>query len=57
MTCGDDAQTKVYVAKAQGFWGNVERYYDAPPQMITINHLSGTQAELTQLMQILIMAA
>jgi hypothetical protein len=57
MTCGDDAQTKVYLAKAQGFWGDVESYYDSTPHMVTIDRLSGTQEELTQLMRILAMAA
>lgn len=57
MTCGDDAQIKVYMAKSQGFWGDVDRYFDSPPQMVTIDHLSGTRDELTHLMRILTMAA
>ncbi|ORY66788.1 hypothetical protein BCR35DRAFT_354835 [Leucosporidium creatinivorum] len=57
MTCGDDALTKEYVSKAQGFWGDVKGYYADPPKLLTIDHLSGNRTALIQKMKILLMAA
>ncbi|KAK4053296.1 hypothetical protein OIO90_003908 [Microbotryomycetes sp. JL221] len=57
MTCGDDAFVKTYVAKTQGFWGNVRGYYEDPPKLITIDHLIGSRKELTQMVKIALMAA
>ncbi|BGP31664.1 hypothetical protein JCM10296v2_003438 [Rhodotorula toruloides] len=57
MTCGDDTLTKVFVAKAQGFWGDVDGYYTQPPPLLTVDHLSGTTEDVGQLMKILLTAA
>lgn len=57
MTCGDDALTKEYVSKAQGFWGDVKGYYAEPPMLLTLEHLSGNRSQLIQKMKILLMAA
>ncbi|GAA5880643.1 hypothetical protein JCM3774_000562 [Rhodotorula dairenensis] len=57
MTCGDDTPTKVYAAKSQGFWSDVESYYTAPPPMVTVDRLSGSQAVVTQMVKILLTVA
>ncbi|CEQ40294.1 SPOSA6832_01899 [Sporobolomyces salmonicolor] len=57
MTCGDDTLTKVFVAKAQGFWSDVNRYYTDPPPLMSIDHLSGNKNDLVQLVKILLVAA
>ncbi|GEM07604.1 salivary gland secretion 1 [Rhodotorula toruloides] len=57
MTCGDDTLTKVFVAKAQGFWGDVDGYYSQPPPLLTVEHLTATSEDVKQLMKILLTAA
>ncbi|GAA6012900.1 hypothetical protein JCM10207_008370 [Rhodosporidiobolus poonsookiae] len=57
LTCGDDTLTKVFVAKAQGFWSDVDGYYTRPPPLLTIDHLSGSEDDLLQLVKILLVAA
>ncbi|GAA5834791.1 hypothetical protein JCM11251_003663 [Rhodosporidiobolus azoricus] len=57
VTCGDDTLTKIYFAKAQGFWSDVESYYTSPPPLLTIDHLSGPQGDLLQLFKILLTAS
>ncbi|KDE05061.1 hypothetical protein MVLG_04502 [Microbotryum lychnidis-dioicae p1A1 Lamole] len=58
MTCGDDAPTKVYTAKAQGFWADVPKgYYTTPSRLVTIDPLVGTKDELTQLVKIVLMVS
>ncbi|GAA5982235.1 hypothetical protein JCM10908_004795 [Rhodotorula pacifica] len=57
LTCGDDTPTKVYEAKTQGFWSDLEGYYSAPPPMITIERLSGSQELVIQMMKIMLAAA
>lgn len=57
MTCGDDAQTKMLVAKAQGFWGDVDSYYESPPRLLSIDRLDGEIQDTTKLLQILLTAS
>ncbi|GAA5901629.1 hypothetical protein JCM6882_006028 [Rhodosporidiobolus microsporus] len=57
VTCGDDTLTKVYFAKAQGFWSDVESYWTSPPPLLSVGHLSGSQDDLLQLFKILLVAA
>jgi hypothetical protein len=42
---------------SQGFWPDLEDYYTAPPPMITIERLSGSQEVVTQMLKILLTAA
>ncbi|GAA5849840.1 hypothetical protein JCM8547_000582 [Rhodosporidiobolus lusitaniae] len=57
VTCGDTTRQKVYLAKAQGFWSDVEGYYSEPPPLISIDHLSGLQKDVLQLFKILLVVA
>lgn len=58
MTCGDDGPTKIYSAKAQGFWSDVPKgYYTSPSRLVTIDPLVGTKDDLTQLLKIVLMVS
>ncbi|GJN87480.1 hypothetical protein Rhopal_000429-T1 [Rhodotorula paludigena] len=57
MTCADDASVKLFVPKVEGFWSDVDAYYSRPPTLISVDVLSGTQADLAQLFRILLAAA
>ncbi|GAA6050797.1 hypothetical protein JCM3770_001651 [Rhodotorula araucariae] len=57
MTCADDAWVKLFVAKVEGFWGDVDGYYSSPPQLLSINHLTGPKENLVQLFRILLSLA
>ncbi|GAA5855412.1 hypothetical protein JCM8547_007816 [Rhodosporidiobolus lusitaniae] len=56
-TCCDDAWVKLFVAKEEGFWSDLDDYYSEPPRLMSIDHLSATQSDLKQLFRILITAA
>lgn len=58
MTCGDDALTKSYVAKASGFWTeSADRYYTQPLPLLTIDLMSGSTSDLVQLFKVLLATA
>lgn len=48
---------KEYVAKTQGYWQNVDSYYTSPLKVLSVNHLSGTQQQVTKAIQILLAVA
>ncbi|GAA5969901.1 hypothetical protein JCM11641_008079 [Rhodosporidiobolus odoratus] len=56
-TCCDDAWVKLFVAKTEGFWNDLDSYYSRPPPLLSIDHLSATQSDLQQLFRILLTAA
>ncbi|GAA5855419.1 hypothetical protein JCM8547_007819 [Rhodosporidiobolus lusitaniae] len=56
-TCCDDAWVKLFVAKEEGFWSDLDNYYSAPPQLISIDHLTPNQADLTQFFRVLLTVA
>ncbi|GAA5981413.1 hypothetical protein JCM5350_004054 [Sporobolomyces pararoseus] len=53
-TCADDRLIKLFVAKAEGYWGDVDQYYTQPPSLISIESLSATENEATQLFKLLL---
>ena len=58
MTCGDDALTKSYVAKASGFWTeSTDQYYSKPLPLLTIDLMSGTTSDLLQLFKVFLATA
>ncbi|BGP38689.1 hypothetical protein JCM10449v2_002624 [Rhodotorula kratochvilovae] len=57
MTCADDAWVKLFLPKVEGFWGDVDTYYTSPPQLLSIDHLTGPKEDLVQLFRILLSLA
>ncbi|GAA5898452.1 hypothetical protein JCM5296_000436 [Sporobolomyces johnsonii] len=57
MTCADDSWVKLYVAKTEGFWTDLDGYYSQPPPLVSLEFLSGTRAEIEQLFRLLLAAA
>ncbi|BGP55110.1 hypothetical protein JCM8202v2_002705 [Rhodotorula sphaerocarpa] len=57
MTCGDDTPTRLYVAKNQGFWSDLDGYYTAPRPMITTDSLTGSRKDVVQMMKVLLTVA
>ncbi|GAA5884845.1 hypothetical protein JCM16303_007298 [Sporobolomyces ruberrimus] len=53
-TCADETVTKLFVAKAEGYWSDVDQYYTKPPSLISIESVSATDAEATQLFKLLL---
>lgn len=57
MTCADDSWIKLFVAKSEGFWTDVDEYYSRPPRLLSINTLAGSPDDLVQQWRILVGAA
>ncbi|GAA6064304.1 hypothetical protein JCM10212_002736 [Sporobolomyces blumeae] len=53
-TCADDAPSKLFVAKALGYWSDVDEYYTKPPPLVSIDALSATERDATQLFKLLL---
>ncbi|GAA6002103.1 hypothetical protein JCM10207_003075 [Rhodosporidiobolus poonsookiae] len=51
-TCADDAAVKLWLAKDEGFWTDLDGYYSQPPPLVSIDRLTGSQADLLQLFKI-----
>ncbi|GAA5900021.1 hypothetical protein JCM8208_005567 [Rhodotorula glutinis] len=57
MTCADDAWVKLFVPKVEGFWTDLDGYYSSPPQLLSVDQLSGPKDDLAQLFRILVTLA
>ncbi|KAM0748571.1 hypothetical protein T439DRAFT_358457 [Meredithblackwellia eburnea MCA 4105] len=59
LTCGDDAVTKTYVGKAQGFFLDVDGYYENPPPVLTVDESAfvGTREDVEQLLKVVLLIA
>ncbi|KPV76300.1 uncharacterized protein RHOBADRAFT_52325 [Rhodotorula graminis WP1] len=57
MTCADDAWVKLFVPKVEGFWTDLDGYYSSPPQLLSVDQLSGPRDDLAQLFRILVALA
>ncbi|GAA6064305.1 hypothetical protein JCM10212_002737 [Sporobolomyces blumeae] len=57
MTCADDKWVKLYIAKARGYWSDLDGYYTSPPPLLSIGHLAATEADATQLFKLLLAVA
>ncbi|GAA5914301.1 uncharacterized protein JCM6883_001805 [Sporobolomyces salmoneus] len=56
-TCADDKWVKLYLAKSEGFWNDLDDYYSQPPRLISVDHLSASDAQITQLFKLVLAAA
>lgn len=54
-TCADDIGMKLYVAKVEGYWQDVDGYYTGPRKLISIEHLAGSREDVAQLFRTLLM--
>jgi len=53
-------ETKLTLAESaskQGFWSDLDNYYTSPHRLISIEHLSATEAQLTQLFKVVLASA
>lgn len=57
LSCAGDLQNRVFLAQELGYWPNVDDYYTSGRKVLQIDKLEGTQAELEQLLRILLTAA
>ncbi|GAA5981414.1 hypothetical protein JCM5350_004055 [Sporobolomyces pararoseus] len=56
-TCADDKWVKLYLAKSEGFWNDVDNYYSQPPRLVSIEHISASESQITQLFKVVLAAA
>ncbi|GAA6010428.1 hypothetical protein JCM11491_006933 [Sporobolomyces phaffii] len=57
QTCADDKHVKIYMAKAQGYWNDVDAYYTQPPPLLSIENVAGTAGELSHFFKLFFAAA
>ncbi|GAA5963915.1 hypothetical protein JCM8115_002756 [Rhodotorula mucilaginosa] len=53
-TCADDIEMKLYIAKVEGYWQDVDGYYTRPRRLISIEHLAGSREDMAQLFRTLL---
>jgi hypothetical protein len=44
--------TRVFLAQSEGFWGNVNEHYSAPPKLLSLPSMTGGRTSLEQLLGI-----
>ncbi|TKA57416.1 hypothetical protein B0A53_00645 [Rhodotorula sp. CCFEE 5036] len=53
-TCADDIEMKLYIAKVEGYWQDVDGYYTRSRKLISIEHLAGSREDMAQLFRTLL---
>lgn len=56
-TCADNNVQKVTLAKAMGYWNDIDGYYSRYPRVLTVPHMTGTKAQVSHQLRILLAAA
>ncbi|GAA6002306.1 uncharacterized protein JCM10292_006593 [Rhodotorula paludigena] len=56
-TCADDIPVKLFLPKVQGFWMDLDDYYSQPAPILSVDIMSGTQEDLTQLFKVVLAGA
>ena len=56
-TCADENPQKVALAKALGYWNDIDAYYSRYPRVLKVQHMTGTSEEVTHLLRVLLATA